>query len=215
MDSSVYDQAYFLDGKRSKKSLYENYSWMPDMTIPMVQKIIEHCGIDRDDSILDYGCARGYVVRAFRELGYQSYGVDVSQWAINNCDETVKMYVNHANYLTEQHDWIIAKDVLEHVGPVKEVAEVMMAFAKKGIFVVVPLADAPGSPYVVPDYEKDITHLWRWPMSWWFDVFMKEGWSVECSYRIPGVKDNYFKPGWERGNGFITARRQKEQQCQA
>src|SRR5579862_3672374 len=92
-DGSVYDESYFLRGKESGKSLYENYRWMPDLTIPMVQRIIEHCGIRRGDSILDFGCARGYVVRAFRELGYNAYGYDISRWAIENADLAAYPYL--------------------------------------------------------------------------------------------------------------------------
>ena len=31
---------------------------------------------------LDVGCAKGFVVEALTELGYDSYGWDVSEWAI-------------------------------------------------------------------------------------------------------------------------------------
>jgi hypothetical protein len=34
MDSSYYDADYYLDGLNSGKSNYENYSWMPDLTLP-------------------------------------------------------------------------------------------------------------------------------------------------------------------------------------
>ena len=68
----VYDADYFLRGKQTGRSLYENYRWLPDLTIPMVAAMIRHLGIKPDDKILDFGCARGYVVKAFREMGYRA-----------------------------------------------------------------------------------------------------------------------------------------------
>ena len=107
-----------------------------------------------------------------------------------------------------QTDWVIAKDVLEHVSEVTTAITRMMDAAKVGVFAVVPLADIDHMPYVVREYERDITHLHRLTLSTWFQLFDDPFWTVELAYRVPGIKDNYFKEGWERGNGFITARRQ-------
>ena len=35
MDASVYDADYYLRGEETKKSLYTDYRWLPDGTIPM------------------------------------------------------------------------------------------------------------------------------------------------------------------------------------
>ncbi len=78
MTQEQYDADYFLRGKATGKSLYEDYRWMPGLTIPMVRSMISHLGIANADMVLDFGCARGYVVRAFRELGYLAYGYDTS-----------------------------------------------------------------------------------------------------------------------------------------
>jgi cyclopropane fatty-acyl-phospholipid synthase-like methyltransferase len=74
-NSDKYDADYFLRGKASGKSLYDNYRWMPDLTKPMAERIIEHLGIELDDRIMDFGCARGYLVRALTELGQDAYGL--------------------------------------------------------------------------------------------------------------------------------------------
>lgn len=208
-----YDADYFLRGRATGKSLYENYSWKPDLTIPMCQAIVEHCGIDKDLDVLDFGCARGYTVRALRELGYRAYGVDVSEWAIANCDPAVKEFVCLGGGIPTivtgwgSCDWIVAKDVLEHVENVAETIDVLMMYAKRGVFAVVPLGVLTEDRYVVTSYEEDVTHVHRLTLASWVDLFARPGWKVECSYRVRGVKDNYYRPGWERGNGFLTARR--------
>lgn len=203
--SDAYDEDYFMRGKESGKSLYHDYRWLPDLTIPMVKRMIDHLGIRKDQTILDFGCARGYTVKAFRQLGYLAFGVDSSKWAIENCDPEVKEYVWEGS-ITERIDWVIAKDVLEHVKPVQSTIKQLMQCARIGVFAVVPL-EGPRGKYVVPDYELDITHIHRKQLKWWAAYFMDVGWSVTASYRVRGIKDNYYQPDWVKGNGFITARR--------
>jgi Methyltransferase domain len=215
--SEKYDADYFLRGKATGKSLYEDYRWMPEMTKPMVCAIVSHLGIRPEDTILDFGCARGYIVRAFCELGYSAYGVDCSEWALNHCDESVRHRLFRGT--NAEYDWVIAKDVLEHVGYGEETAEarsmavvtevqILKYKAIKGVFAVVPLSNYMTSPYVVPEYELDITHVHRWDMGMWMRVFTDPGWSVEGRYRVPGIKDNYAQ--YKTGNGFIVARRIEE-----
>lgn len=203
---SQFDADYFLRGKETGKSLYENYRWMPELTIPMVRSIIEHLGIDSNDTILDFGCARGYVVRAFQEMGYNAYGYDTSKWAIENADQKIFHHLTrlHKIAFRQPYDWVIAKDVLEHVDSLCGVIDCLMDNAYKGVFAVVPLSHD-GKQYDVPEYERDITHIHRRPLQWWVGHFHRPGWSVEGRYRLPGVKDNYSQ--YPTGNGFVTCRR--------
>jgi hypothetical protein len=203
-----YDEDYFLHGKQTGKSLYENYRWMPELTLPMVSSMVRFLGIDHHHHILDFGCARGYVVRAFREMGYHAWGVDCSEWAVQNCDETVSKYIYLGNgEIHGNYDWIIVKDVLEHVTDLLPVINEMQHRARCGIFVVVPLSAQNGNPYVCGDYERDITHIHRMTLHSWGALFCRPGWSVDVRYHLPWIKQNWHRPGWEKGNGFITARR--------
>ena len=210
-DGSTYDSDYFMRGRETGKSLYEDYRWLPEATLSMVAQVIGHLRIAHDDTVLDFGCARGYVVKAFREMGYDARGVDVSEWAIRNADENTKPYLQRttdAPALGEhEFDWVIAKDVLEHIEEVRTTIDTLMKCAKKGVFVVVPLSLSDGQPYVILPYEKDVTHFWRLTLPTWAAMFMRPGWTVEASYRVPGIKGHWYKEGWEWGNGFIVARR--------
>lgn len=203
MSGEQFNEDYFLRGKETGKSLYEDYRWLPDLTIPMVCAMIRHLGIQPTDTVLDYGCARGYVVRAFRELGYNAWGYDVSRWAVENCDEVVRPYLSNVGF-SGRYDWVIAKDVLEHVEDANRAIASIKEVVGKGIFAVVPLASRCGT-YDVPEYELDVTHIHRQPLWWWVQELCAPGWSVEARYRCKGVKDNYAH--YPRGNGFITARR--------
>lgn len=208
-DSEVFDEAYYMHGRESGKSLYENYTWKADLTLPMCRRLIEYLGIQPRETVNDFGCARGYVVKAFRWLGYEAYGQDISEWAIEHADEEVKRYLQVcAMPLTA--DWILAKDVLEHIpdGMLEGTLAGLARAARRGLFIVVPLGD--GERYIIPEYEKDITHRQRLPLTAWYDLLARslpedEEWTIETTYRVHGVKDNWAQ--YARGNGFLTARR--------
>lgn len=206
LNGCIYDEDYFINGQVSGKSLYTNYHWMPDLTIPMVVSIISHCGIEVDHSVLDFGCARGYTVRAFRELGYHGWGHDISQWALENADESVKEFLitNWATILANSFDWVVAKDVLEHVQQAADTITDLMNIARVGVFAVVPLGYGKDG-YIVPEYDLDVTHIHRFTLPTWASLFVRPGWSVMMAYRVLGIKDNYSQ--YTTGNGFITARR--------
>ncbi len=207
-----YDADYFLRGKESGKSLYTDYRWLPDLTIPMAKVIVDHLKVITGELVLDFGCARGYVVKALRILGHDAYGVDVSDWAIENCEPSIRAYVSIVQPNgTNKYHHIIAKDVLEHIdrGDLERTIQNLFVKTRRSLFAVVPLSENLSGPYVVPEYEQDITHKIRKPLHWWHAMFRKlapegQGWTVSSCYRIVGIKDNYYTQ-YPYGNGFITA----------
>lgn len=213
MNGDQYDADYFLRGRQTGKSLYEDYRWLPDLTVPMVCRMVAYLGIAADDIVLDFGCARGYVVRALRQAGYCAWGYDVSRWALENADEVAKQFLiaNESTLWNDSFDWVIAKDVLEHVQDVSATITSLMDVARVGVFAVVPLSLVDGEFYAVPEYERDVTHLHRMTLATWAGMFAAPGWSVTMAYRVPGIKDNY--AAWQCGNGFITARRLPGERC--
>ena len=112
---NVFDEKYFEDGVRHRVSAYENYRWMPERTIREASSIINNIQFDK---VLDFGCAKGFMVYAMRLLGKEAYGVDVSEYAVSNGHPKVKDYlsvIESAEDVKGGWDLIIAKDVLEHI----------------------------------------------------------------------------------------------------
>lgn len=210
MDPSYYDADYFLRGQESGKSLYTDYRWLPDLTVPMAKAIALHLKMQRGETVLDFGCARGYLVKALAGIGYRADGYDPSQWVIDHCDPEVADMVS-SSLDPRRRDWVIAKDVLEHVehDALHKTIKHLAGIARKGLFIVVPLSHVEGEPYVVPEYEKDVTHIIRMPlMGWVREIYRTLGerrWDVTATYRVEGVKDNYYT-NYPEGNGFITVR---------
>jgi len=56
LPSEFYDADYYLRGIETGKSCYQNYRWLPELTMPMVMRIIDYLHIRPDQTILDYGC---------------------------------------------------------------------------------------------------------------------------------------------------------------
>ncbi len=73
-------------------------------------------------TVLDAGCAMGYLVAALRDRGVEAYGIDISEYAISMVREDIKPYC-FVGSLTERlpqnmpqrYDLVISIEVLEHL----------------------------------------------------------------------------------------------------
>ena len=203
----TFDEDYFERGIETGKSLYTNYRWEPELTIPMAMTYVDHLPLGRFDNILDFGCAKGFVVKALRLLNRNAWGCDISNYAIKNADPSVKDYVRHCNGklpFDEKFEWVIAKDVFEHIkeDDLNRLLIHLRPLAKQ-MFVIVPLGK--DDKYIVPAYHLDKTHKLAKTVGWWENHFVLAGWYVkQFEYRVRGIKDN-----WElyrEGNGFFIVK---------
>jgi len=199
-----YNEAYFERGIETGVSLYTNYRWMPEQTISLAMALIDKLCIGRQSRILDFGCAKGYLVKALRILWRDAYGVDLSRYAIQNCDPQVEEYVIQCNE-NEPVPWdfdfdiCIAKDVFEHIPNIEAVVYKLRKKCRH-LFAVIPLGD--GKRFNVPAYDLDKTHIIAQPPEWWMEMFTKHGWTLkEFCYRKHGIKDNWAEHA--TGNGFF------------
>jgi len=204
---NYFNKDYYENGVSSGISLYTNYKWMPDLTIPMAFRIIEILNIKESDSILDFGCAKGYMVKSFRMLYRDAYGVDISDYAINNCDKDIENFLlkindsDDINKFNKVFDFTISKDVFEHI-PYDKIDSTLINIKKytKCLFAIVPLGD--GKKYYIDSYELDKTHIIREDKDWWFNKFKQSGYNDIIFYnKIKGIKENYSNMG--NGNGFF------------
>lgn len=200
----VFDEKYFEDGVRSRVSAYENYRWMPERTIREASSIINNIEFDK---VLDFGCAKGFLVYAMRLLGKDAHGVDVSEYAVKNGHEKIKDYLSQIDTVEDIKggwDLIVAKDVLEHI-PKEEIPKVLAGFRRrcKNLFVAVPLGD--GKRYRIREYEMDITHVVREPEEWWLTTIVEAGFKIKYfDYEFGHLKENWTHDH-PHGNAFIVA----------
>ena len=209
--ANIYNEDYFENGTVCGISGYFNYHWMPEMTLRMVHHMIQTLAILESDIVLDFGCAKGYIVKAFRIMDIQTFGVDISEYAINHADGEVKQYCTLLNGVDDNklfirnYDWMIAKDVFEHI-EIFDLQHILNQAAKKvkNIFAVIPLAeDDLSNKYIIPDYHNDITHIVAKSKDWWIKLFNNSSYELSAyTSKFIGCKENWTKK-FPNGNGFF------------
>ena len=80
----------YWDGDR--RINYGGYKYMPGRWEKVARAMAEHYGIKPGDKILDVGCGKGFLLYDFTLVvpGVEVYGIDISQYAIDNSKEEVR-----------------------------------------------------------------------------------------------------------------------------
>lgn len=71
--------------------------------------------------VLDCGCATGILVHAFRKIGVDAWGIDISEWAINHPDHPdVAPYIQVGDirdlpYEDDEFDLVMSLQTIEHI----------------------------------------------------------------------------------------------------
>ena len=204
-----YNEAYYEKGLESGVSCYQNYRWIPELTMPMAMAMIDYLGITPEQKILDFGCAKGYLVKALRLLKRQAWGYDISKYAIDKCDPDVREFCflrGKEIGLPTLFDIVIAKDVFEHIDEGQLDYEIGNVGAKR-LFAVIPLGDS--TTYRAPINNCDRTHKICATEFWWITFFKKRGWDLEhFTFKIEGIKDHYYEKFPDAHGFFLFKNRQ-------
>ena len=83
--SRLYGKDYF-DGKREYG--YGGYKY-DGRWRPVAKDIVSHFKLKPGDRVLDIGCAKGFLVKDLLSLGIDAYGLDISEYALENCEPEV------------------------------------------------------------------------------------------------------------------------------
>ena len=119
-------------------------------------------------TVLDAGCAWGFLVEAFRNRGVEAFGIDISEYAIQNVHPEIKPYCrigSIAEPLQQEYDLITCIEVLEHI-PMQEAEraiENICTHANEVIFSSTPF-----------DY-KEVTHINVHDPEYWGERFACNG----------------------------------------
>lgn len=119
-------------------------------------------------TVLDAGCAMGFLVECLRERGVEAYGIDISEYAIQNVNPVIASYCSVGSIVDpfpQRYDLIVCIEVLEHM-PTRKAESVPLNFAMYTDDVLFS-----SSPF---DYS-EVTHINVHPSEYWAALFAKQG----------------------------------------
>lgn len=134
----------FFDGDR--KTGYGGFNYNPRFWQPTVPTFRDHFKLDSRSSVLDVGCAKGFMMHDFAQLipGITVKGIDVSKYAIENAVPEMKPHVQVANavqlpFADKSFDVVISINTIHNL-EIRECAKSLQEIqrvAKRGAFITV------------------------------------------------------------------------------
>ncbi len=134
----------YFDGERIYG--YGGYYYHPRFFQPVIPDFVKHYCLNSKSSILDVGCAKGFMLHDFLVLvpGIKVAGIDISEYAIEHAMEDVKPYLRVGNaknlpYPDKSFDLVISINTIHNlplndcIKALKEIERV----AKKHAFITV------------------------------------------------------------------------------
>lgn len=161
--AELYNSYYYATGCGSQP--YErNESWLRFFG-GIADRIVADIG---PVTVLDAGCALGFLVETLRERGVQAFGVDISEFAISNVHPSIEPFCwagSLTDPLPRPYDLIVTIEVLEHIPAAagEQVIANLCAHTDDVLF--------SSSPF---DY-KEATHCNVQPPEYWAERFARHG----------------------------------------
>jgi len=110
----------FFDGDRSTG--YGGFNYMPRFWQPVMPTFVKHWGLTADSSLLDVGCAKGFMLYDLREAvpGITVAGIDVSEYAIENGKPEVREFLRVADakslpFANDSFDVVISTNTVHNL----------------------------------------------------------------------------------------------------
>jgi ubiquinone/menaquinone biosynthesis C-methylase UbiE len=157
--------------------------------VPVARNMIHHFKLQPGHRILDVGCAKGFLVRDLKESGIDAYGIDISEYALENCDPSIvgRLHLGNAVSLpfkTNSFDVVISINTvhnLERPDCVKAIREIQRVSRGQAFIQV--------DSYRTPE-EREVFESWvltakfhDYP-SGWLDVFAEASYTGDWFWTI-------------------------------
>jgi len=146
----------------------------------MVKQWNEYFGASRTENyayqILDIGCGRGPYLRYWEMCCDDAYGLELSQWAIDNkiCDSEIFQGDITKYESPYKYDLVTAIDILEHL-EYKDLDKALKNIYNLGINVFLFSIPFIGDP----NLEADSTHIIKESKEWWVEKLEKAGFKIK------------------------------------
>ncbi|MFH1093829.1 MAG: glycosyltransferase [Candidatus Omnitrophota bacterium] len=126
--------------------------------------------------LLDVGCARGFLVSALRGQKISAFGIDISEYAIDNALEDIRAYCRKLSVtdpLEDEYDLITCIEVMEHLpdGEAKCAIANICGHTDTVLF-------SSSSNFMHPD----VTHINQHLPEYWVDLFARFGFELDKNF---------------------------------
>jgi SAM-dependent methyltransferase len=166
---NVFDAYYYQHGCGAP--YVRNEAWLAFFQ-GIADRIIEDI---QPKTVLDAGCALGFLVEGFRNQGVEAWGVDISEYAIASVHESIRPFCRVGSVIEpfeRKYDLIVTIEVAEHMQPLlsKQMIANLCAHTDDVIFTSTPF-----------DY-KETTHFNVQPPEVWSREFARHGFFRDVDY---------------------------------
>lgn len=180
----------FFDGDR--RHGYGGFNYHPRFWQPVVPTFQSTYGLTKESSVLDVGCAKGFMLYDFSQHipGIKLQGIDVSSYAIQNAIEPMKPFVRVADarklpYPDKSFDLVISINTIHNLelSEAKIALREMQRVSKKNSFLVV---DAYRT-----EKEKELLYAWNLTAKTilhvedWIKLFKEVGYTGDYYWFMP------------------------------
>ncbi|MBN9509429.1 MAG: glycosyltransferase [Alphaproteobacteria bacterium] len=176
---SWYDADYFEHGQTS--------NWQQGYTWPLFRGVFTDAAgflgemFPEARSFLDIGCAKGFLVRALRERGFDACGFDHSAWAIDHAEAAARPHVRLAGVDTaafdRRFDVTVAMSVLESLTEeqLRGLLSRARGWTSQALLAVIEMRQDPK--------DRDLSHITIRDRAWWRALFREAGWQQDPMHR--------------------------------
>lgn len=148
-DEELYGKDFF-DAGRKEPGVFECYSW--EHFYPESKELATRVkGQFNPAKVLDLGCAKGFLVYAFAEMGIDAYGVDTSDYAISSAPLEIRPYLYQVDlnkdtlpFEAEKFDFVTFLGTIEYLYDPKLAIQEVSRILRHG-----------GRLYLTTIYERD------------------------------------------------------------
>ncbi len=160
--SNPFDEAYY---RMDCGAPYERSEHWLTFFGKMADAIVREIG---PATVLDAGCAMGFLVEALRQRGVEAYGIDISEYAIAQVADEIKPYCwvgSLTEPLPRRYDLVVTIETLEHLRPdaLASAVQNLCAAADDILF------------SSTPDDYREPTHFSVQPPEVWASLFAAQG----------------------------------------
>jgi SAM-dependent methyltransferase len=155
----------------------------------VAKKMREYYGLKPGDSVLELGCAKGFLLVEFQKLGMKVAGIDASEYAVEHAHPDLKGLVQRGDaaalpFADKSFQLIVSKEMLPHI-PEDQVAKVLqecMRVSTGPIFFEIQCGTTEKECAYMKQW--DPTHLTIHPPAWWNALFATIGYTGDAHFKV-------------------------------